>query len=259
MLNDTRPYPRLESSGCCALAHATEALIDTLEADAAVSRVFAGPPPEDYLYVGIPGAATTTDQRRDLREWLMNPHSPFEHYRSQPQSSQASLLRSSCLDDEHQLEDFFLPLAPQICVTTGICMTLPIGAKTRCVIVCVRFNDRDPFNDADMDQLHQMIPTVTRVIQQGYLRQLDKDNHARPGGAFVPGPQSMDDLMDRLSKTEHAVLERLGQHETERQIAEAVGRSPHTIHVHVKSIYRKLMVTSRRELLEMLEQTGMAG
>ena len=62
------------------------------------------------------------------------------------------------------------------------------------------------------------------------------------------------ELLARLSKTELLVLDHLRLWETERMIAEALERSPHTVHVHIKSIYRKLMVTSRRQLLEVLDQ-----
>lgn len=53
-----------------------------------------------------------------------------------------------------------------------------------------------------------------------------------------------------LSQTERKVLGHLTNRLTERQIAERMYRSPHTIHVHVKSIYRKLDVNSRAELVE---------
>ncbi len=52
-----------------------------------------------------------------------------------------------------------------------------------------------------------------------------------------------------LSPTEHKVYELLTKQLSEREIAASLDRSRHTIHVHVKSIYRKLAVNSRPELL----------
>jgi DNA-binding CsgD family transcriptional regulator len=52
-----------------------------------------------------------------------------------------------------------------------------------------------------------------------------------------------------LSAREQAVLERLVLGHNVKEIAEEFGRSPHTIHDHVKSLHRKLHATSRGELI----------
>lgn len=58
-------------------------------------------------------------------------------------------------------------------------------------------------------------------------------------------------LLAKLSRTERHVLDHLRDHHTEKQIGERMNRSPHTIHVHVKNIYRKFAVCSRRELMQL--------
>lgn len=66
-------------------------------------------------------------------------------------------------------------------------------------------------------------------------------------------PRTLQSRVGRLSATERRVLAHLLSEEgTEREIARALYRSPHTVHVHVKSIYRKLGVSSRRELQRLL-------
>ncbi|MEQ8770206.1 MAG: helix-turn-helix transcriptional regulator [Phycisphaerales bacterium] len=62
-------------------------------------------------------------------------------------------------------------------------------------------------------------------------------------GAKVSGPSRW--LTDR----EQAVLERLALGLSVREIAEDIGRSPHTVHDHVKSLHRKLGASSRGELV----------
>lgn len=52
-----------------------------------------------------------------------------------------------------------------------------------------------------------------------------------------------------LSPTEHRIYELLRKPLTEVEIAHKLSRSRHTVHVHVKNIYRKLGVNSRRQLL----------
>lgn len=53
-----------------------------------------------------------------------------------------------------------------------------------------------------------------------------------------------------LSPTEKRVCALLLQRLTEPRIAQHMGRSPNTVHVHVRNIYRKLAIQTRRELLE---------
>ncbi len=62
-------------------------------------------------------------------------------------------------------------------------------------------------------------------------------------GAKISGPSRW--LTDR----EQAVLERLALGLSVREIAEDIGRSPHTVHDHVKSLHRKLGASSRGELV----------
>lgn len=68
------------------------------------------------------------------------------------------------------------------------------------------------------------------------------------------GPVNSRDL---LSPTEQKVLGFLMQGLTEREIAREMGRSHNTIHVHVRSIYRKHLVHSRAELLDQARNSEM--
>ena len=63
---------------------------------------------------------------------------------------------------------------------------------------------------------------------------------------FVPGPV---DASRRLTPSEQVILEHLVLGRSVREIAEGLGRSPHTVHDHVKSLHRKLRARSRGELI----------
>jgi len=52
-----------------------------------------------------------------------------------------------------------------------------------------------------------------------------------------------------LTEREQQVLDQLALGKSVRQIADAIGRSPHTVHDHVKSLHRKLNASSRGELI----------
>lgn len=58
-----------------------------------------------------------------------------------------------------------------------------------------------------------------------------------------------DDSRSRLTVKEQEVLAQLAQGHSVRQIAETLGRSPHTVHDHVKALHRKLDASSRGELI----------
>ncbi|GIF03418.1 helix-turn-helix transcriptional regulator [Actinoplanes siamensis] len=57
-----------------------------------------------------------------------------------------------------------------------------------------------------------------------------------------------------LSERELQIAELVGLALTNRQIAERVGRSPHTVNYHLRQIFRKLDLTSRVELVSLLRR-----
>lgn len=58
-----------------------------------------------------------------------------------------------------------------------------------------------------------------------------------------------DSRVAAISDREQVVLNQLIMGKSVRQIAEELGRSPHTVHDHVKSLHRKLNASSRGELI----------
>jgi DNA-binding CsgD family transcriptional regulator len=61
-----------------------------------------------------------------------------------------------------------------------------------------------------------------------------------------PGPDPA--LLGILSPRMRQTLERLVAGDSEKEAATRLGVSPHTVHVYVKSLYRRLGVSSRGEL-----------
>lgn len=68
----------------------------------------------------------------------------------------------------------------------------------------------------------------------------------------APRPIEVVPYQPPLSTTEQRVLRLLIRGMTERQAAEALERSPNTVHVHVRNIYRKLGVSSRKTLFRLI-------
>jgi len=66
------------------------------------------------------------------------------------------------------------------------------------------------------------------------------------------GPEQLGDPFDRLTSREWVVLCGLNSEDGEKQLADRLGLSPHTLHSHIKSIYRKIGVQGRLPLLQKL-------
>jgi DNA-binding NarL/FixJ family response regulator len=64
-------------------------------------------------------------------------------------------------------------------------------------------------------------------------------------------------VTERLSARELAVLRLLPSHLGTVQLSQALVVSPNTVKTHVKSLYRKLGVTSRSEAVDLARQAGL--
>ena len=113
--------------------------------------------------------------------------------------------------------------------------------------IYLRAGDSERFSDDEIDRLRRLLPAVKHVLVQAI------DDEAGLGTARVQASvqtprMSHAELIAWLSRTERQVLTYLRSDATERQVAQSINRSPHTVYVHVKNIYRKLGVNSRKAL-----------
>ena len=75
-------------------------------------------------------------------------------------------------------------------------------------------------------------------------------------GMTVFQPQS-DDETPALSPREREVLDLMAQGATNREIADALHLSPHTIHEHTSSLYRKLGARNRADAVQRASRLGL--
>lgn len=68
----------------------------------------------------------------------------------------------------------------------------------------------------------------------------------------VAAADRLEDMLDHLGARQRETLMHLCSGASEKEIAARIGRSHHTVHSYVKTIYRQLGVTSRAELVAML-------
>jgi DNA-binding NarL/FixJ family response regulator len=67
-------------------------------------------------------------------------------------------------------------------------------------------------------------------------------------------PDTLGGPFDRLTDREWVVLRGLNSDQGEKQLADRLNLSPHTLHSHIKSIYRKVGVQGRLPLLLRLNE-----
>jgi DNA-binding CsgD family transcriptional regulator len=88
----------------------------------------------------------------------------------------------------------------------------------------------------------------TKIRGPGRPRSAPAAAHPRPPALHRDVDWSL------LSAREQEIADLVGRAMTNRQIANRIGRSPHTVNYHLRQIFRKLDVTSRVELASLRRQ-----
>lgn len=110
----------------------------------------------------------------------------------------------------------------------------------------------------DVNATHRMLVLVhARIVAEtgGTLQvlQLLSTHIAKSIGstlAWLDSPATLGDPFDKLTEREWVVLCGLNSEDGEKQLADRLGLSPHTLHSHIKAIYRKVGVQGRLPLLQ---------
>lgn len=116
------------------------------------------------------------------------------------------------------------------------------------IFVWVR-NEGRPFTEQERMNLVILTETAAKEFATSDREKKYADGEAVSGNiSLKQGKKS-----HHLSQKESEILGLLNKGLTERAIAEKLQRSHNTIHAHVRSIYKKLLVNSRAELLNKIE------
>lgn len=118
-------------------------------------------------------------------------------------------------------------------------------------LIWVRGSDR-LFTKQDREEF---VSLPSKIANADELSQCDMPMQL-PSGEIEVAPTSIEAPAIELTPTEAKVLQLLKQGLTEKAVGHQLNRSPNTVHVHVRSIYRKLLVNSRKELLNKLRRCG---
>ncbi len=250
MLDDATVLARLDSDLYGALTHVGQLAQRAVAADITASRILGGPPVSQASY--LCGARLGIDGRDEesLGGWIDDDASLFGFVARQPVRDAVFRPRDLVDELEYARLRLFRRVEALTRVRDAVCLTFRLNDQAWCVMAMLRCGESPAFGGSEVAALERLRPAFRRVV----ARSLERETSPRGLSARVHGnqivhqPASSAELLAKLSKTELHVLSYLRSQTTEKEIADRLGRSPHTVHVHVKNIYRKLGVSSRKHL-----------
>jgi DNA-binding CsgD family transcriptional regulator len=120
--------------------------------------------------------------------------------------------------------------------------TLPTGADQTHAATRPRKQIR---RTANLDAISGAIERSVLETLSSQLNTMSLDTH--PGAAHDASTHDAEKVRARLSKRQMEVLRLLGEGKTNKEIAKALFRSPHTIKLHVSAILQQLKLKSRTQ------------
>lgn len=239
----------LDSPMYGSLAHAAGLLKRAVRAESVLAVCQPGPDDAVCFYFDD-GRLKSQDQSQRTQRWLDDPHARFWQPIHRLRHREARCLDPNEPADAETCREIVRMLRLPTPGPGRRFLTLSLFAPPTCRMLFIRGNAQPTLTEQDAKDLISLADSATHVIRQGLERQL---NHPQTIGSIKPFAThpNIHQLLEQLSKTEHTVLHHLLRRRTERQIAESLGRSPNTIHVHVKNIYRKLHINCRKQLFEL--------
>lgn len=234
----------LDESPAYAAEHALESLIRLTGADDAVLVFSAHVHPETAATDPLAGwrpvhsiyRRRSARRARLMREWFSDPARVFDSKSTRLQARRAgadrTLLGSELLEDRQWVRE---PMFGEVLDPLGLRHRLYGGIAEGGLDICLlldRGPDAGDFGERERLLLSEGLPRV-----RWFFRRL-----ARDFGLHTASSAS-------LTPRERETLDMLRGGSSEKVIARAMGLSVHTVHGYVKSLYRKLGVNSRAELL----------
>lgn len=279
MVNEAWVYERLDSAVFASLLQVVELAIPATSADAGAGRIYdakEGP----WTYVSAGRLGVPRQHEPIVHEWPIEQRSVFGRLGAHP-PRQALFRPREVLRDPAPADQLFGPIEAHHHVADALAAPIRLSDEAWCLLMLFRCGCNPPFQPEEERRIHHMHDRFVRALRRGYEIERAAQHtdvracHAptaptadtpppadgQPDAAATAGPVGSENeaaLLARLSATERRVLEYLRRQYTERQVGEHMERSPHTIHVHVKNIYRKLVISSRKQLLELFEGHGEA-
>ena len=253
MIDEVGIYAKLESALFGSMVHTVSVASPIVHADVCTAKIYNTPQGILSTFTLAERSGFSPAVMESLREWSNDESSVFGFTKQKHLIDHIFRPRQLISEPEYFKMRLFRPLEPVAEVIDALCLSFPMIGPTWCLITFLRCAPNKPFEDMHTELLELFKPALARVIRTGYQREIHgkTSSLSKLEEGAIPTTTMTANLLEKLSRTERLVLSYLRTEVTERQIADTINRSPHTVHVHVKNIYRKLGVKSRRMLISL--------
>lgn len=241
----------LDSAVVGGLLHVLGATTLSLWPSVHAARLFGRPEGEPSCVVDARRLGLPVAWENSLQTWPRNEGSLFDLALRCDWRNRAGRPAEWLRGDSADTGRVYRPIDMHTTIVDALAASVTIDRHHWAMVVLLRCGQDAPFVAADLEHLSRAAPTMASVIRRSLVRQLTLELPPTPADrAAVPTGVPVAKLLLRLSKAERAILDYLLDGLTEAQTAHRLNRSRHTVHVHVKSIYRKLGVNSRVEMVK---------
>lgn len=253
--DDVTIFAQLNSLQYSGLYHVLGVLTPVMRAQVSAGRCFdeltePNPSVVDARLLDLPKGAHVA-----LQDWPLQEESVFGLVQRKQLTDHVFRPREIMDEMTFARQRLYHPIEPFTKVVDAICITVTLGAGLWAMFAFLRCGFEPFFNDEHFQAAERYQPAIRNALLQNHrqpTRQPDSTQAKAISQFFTNQAQiTPTDLLGKLTRTERRVLEMLRSNATEKNIADNMHRSPHTIHVHVKNIYRKLGIGSRKQLQDL--------
>ncbi len=254
-MDDVTIFSQLNSSWHGGLHHVLGVVAPALDVSVSAGRIFAdfakpAPCVLDARGLDLPSGAHTA-----LQDWPIQNESVFGFVERKKLTDHVFRPREIVDELTFARHRLYHPIEPFTKVVDVLGATFPVLPNVWCMVVFLRCSKQRAFTDIDFQALERFKPAMANVLRisarQEFARSNAVSSTEMADGSLGQALVDPAGLLAKLTRTERRVLELLRSHATERAVADQMHRSPHTVHVHVKNIYRKMNVKSRKHLLQL--------
>ncbi|WP_432799681.1 helix-turn-helix transcriptional regulator [Poriferisphaera sp. WC338] len=253
MQDEAKTFKQLDSALFGSLIHAIEVTARAIGANIAAGKIFDVPGELLSSYVSLVDITLPINAVTELQTWPDDKESIFEHFYNRDLRDNILHMQRDMgvLFGENKPCNMFEHIENHHKVVDVLCLSCTLNESTWGKLIFIRCGESEPFGQSHIDTLKRFKPSIARLLLLGLKRET-LPQHESYMTSF-PNQNTAAELLLKLSKTERIVFDHLQTNKTERQVAEIMDRSRHTIHVYVKNIYRKLGISSRKELLQLFD------
>ena len=246
-LNEVTIFAQLNSRQFSGLYHVLGVLAPVMDAQVTAARFFdealiPNPCVVDARLLELPKGAHIA-----LQDWPIHDESVFSLVERKELKDHVFRPREIMDELTFAQQRLYHPIEPFTKVIDAICITVAPAHGIWAMFTFLRCGHASFFEDQHFQAAERYQPAIRNILSQSYKTATAP---AQPASSILGQSPSatQTDLLAKLTRTELRVLEMLRSNVTEKFIADSMHRSPHTVHVHVKNIYRKMNIGSRKQL-----------